>query len=54
MTLGIQFIAFFKIDATVVRAHACASGYQKGGNGTQALGRSKRGFTTKIHANEAF
>lgn len=38
------------LDATIVRAHACASGYQKGGNETQALGRSKGGFTTKIHA----
>lgn len=40
----------FMIDATVVRAHACASGYQKDGNEAQALGRSKGGFTTKIHA----
>ncbi|CZH22640.1 IS5-like element ISLpn10 family transposase [Legionella pneumophila] len=38
------------IDATIVRAHACASGYVKDGNETQALGRSKGGFTTKIHA----
>ena len=38
------------IDATIVRAHACASGYIKEGNETQALGRSKGGFTTKIHA----
>ena len=40
----------FMIDATVVRAHACASGYEKDGNEAQALGRSKGGFTTKIHA----
>lgn len=38
------------IDATIVRAHACASGYIKDGNDAQALGRSKGGFTTKIHA----
>ena len=38
------------IDATIVRAHACASGYIKEGNEAQALGRSKGGFTTKIHA----
>lgn len=38
------------IDATIVRAHACASGYSKDGNEEQALGRSKGGFTTKIHA----
>lgn len=38
------------IDATIVRAHACAAGYHKYGNEAQALGRSKGGFTTKIHA----
>ena len=38
------------LDSTIVRSHACASGYQKGGNAEQALGRSKGGFTTKIHA----
>lgn len=38
------------IDATIVRAHACAAGYNKDGNEAQALGRSKGGFTTKIHA----
>jgi transposase len=38
------------IDSTIVRAHACASGYEKGGNDIHALGRSKGGFTRKIHA----
>ena len=38
------------IDGSVVRAHACASGYKKDSQETQALGRSKGGFTTKIHA----
>lgn len=38
------------LDATIVRAHACVSGYIKNGNEIQALGRSKGGFTTKIHA----
>ena len=38
------------IDATIVRAHACAAGYLKDGSEAQALGRSKGGFTTKIHA----
>lgn len=38
------------LDATIVRAHACAAGYTKDGNDAQALGRSKGGFTTKIHA----
>lgn len=38
------------IDSTIARAHACAAGYKKAGNSTQALGRSKGGFSTKIHA----
>jgi transposase len=41
---------FTMIDATIVRAHACSAGYGKGTQDTQALGRSKGGFTTKIHA----
>lgn len=40
----------FMIDGTVARAHACASGYGKGQQEEQALGRSKGGFSTKIHA----
>lgn len=38
------------IDSTIARAHPCASGYEKDGNDKQALGRSKGGFTCKIHA----
>ena len=38
------------IDATITRAHPCASGYTKDGDDAQALGRSKGGFTCKIHA----
>lgn len=38
------------IDATIVRAHACSAGYKKGTQDQEALGRSKGGFTTKIHA----
>lgn len=38
------------IDATIVRAHPCAAGYEKGQQDREALGRSKGGFTTKIHA----
>jgi transposase len=38
------------IDATVVRAHACSGGYKKDSRDQEALGRSKGGFTTKIHA----
>jgi transposase len=39
------------IDSTVVRAHPCAAGASKksGGQEAQALGRSKGGFSTKIH-----
>ena len=40
------------IDGTIVRAHACAAGApqnQKDDPQDQALGRSKGGFTTKIH-----
>ena len=39
------------IDSTVVRAHPCATGAQKkrGGQQAQALGRSRGGFSTKIH-----
>jgi transposase len=38
------------IDATNVRAHACAAGYGKGQQNREALGRSSGRFTTKIHA----
>jgi transposase len=36
------------IDATIVRAHSCAAGY--GDQEEQGLGRSKGGFSSKIHA----
>jgi transposase len=38
------------IDATIVRAHACAAGYKKDSQQKEALGRSRGGFSTKIHA----
>ena len=40
------------IDATIVRAHHSAAGAlkKKGGQAEQALGRSRGGFSTKIHA----
>jgi len=38
------------IDATIVRAHPCAAGYKWGTGAQECLGRSKGGFTTKIHA----
>ena len=40
------------IDSTIVRAHACAAGAPQANSDEpedQALGRSKGGFTTKIH-----
>ena len=42
---------FLIIDSTVVRAHPCAAGASKknGGQAEQALGRSRGGFSTKIH-----
>jgi transposase len=36
------------VDGTTVRAHQCAAG-AVGGQAEQALGRSRGGFTTKIH-----
>jgi len=38
------------LDGTSIRAHACSSGYEKNSGEEQSLGRSKGGFTTKIHA----
>ena len=38
------------IDSTIVRSHACSSGYKKNSQTKECLGRSKGGFTTKIHA----
>lgn len=38
------------VDATIVRAHACAAGYKKDSQQEEALGRSRGGFSTKIHA----
>ena len=38
------------IDSTVVRAHACAAGAANSNAGAQALGRSRGGFSCKIHA----
>ena len=41
-------LEYIIIDATIVRAHACAAGY--GDQEAEGLGRSKGGFTSKIHA----
>lgn len=37
------------IDSTAIRAHPCAGGYEKGQQEREGLGRSKGGFTSKIH-----
>jgi len=38
------------LDATIIRAHPCAAGYKNNSQDKEALGRSKGGFTCKIHA----
>jgi transposase len=38
------------IDSTVVRAHPCAAGAEDSSAEQEALGRSRGGFSTKIHA----
>ena len=38
------------IDSTITRAHACAAGAAGSTAEAEALGRSKGGFSTKIHA----
>ena len=43
-----QDLEYVLIDSTIVRAHPCSAG--QGKQEEQALGRSKGGFTTKIHA----
>jgi transposase len=41
------------VDSTVIRAHPCAAGalQKSGGQDAQALGRSRGGFSTKVHVN---
>ena len=41
---------YVSVDTTVVRAHACSAGYRKDSQKEEALGRSRGGFSTKIHA----
>ncbi len=38
------------IDSTVIRAHACAAGAAESNAEAEALGRSRGGFGTKVHA----
>ena len=41
---------FMSLDATIVRAHQHSAGAKKKSARTQAIGRSRGGLTTKIHA----
>lgn len=45
---GGELDALQMIDSTTIRAHRCAAG-ETGGAQFQALGRSRGGFTTKVH-----
>ena len=45
---GGELYALQMIDSTTIRAHRCAAG-EAGGIQFQALGRSRGGFTTKVH-----
>lgn len=38
------------IDASIIRAHACAAGYEKNSQQDQALGRCVGGFSSKVNA----
>ena len=42
-----------RIDATIVRAHQPSAGAPQKGGGDEAIGRSKGGVSTKIHATVA-
>jgi transposase len=46
-------LEYLIFDSTVIRAHPCAAGalHQSGGQEKQALGRSRGGFSTKIHVS---
>ena len=41
---------YIMVDSTIVRSHACSAGYRKDSQDQECLGRSKGGFSTKIHA----
>ena len=43
-------LEYIMIDATIIRAHPCAAGYKKDSQNIEGLGRSKGGYTSKIHA----
>ncbi|MGZ8908127.1 MAG: transposase, partial [Methylobacter sp.] len=48
--VNILYLQQVLIDSTITRAHACAAGATGSNAEAEALGRSKGGFTTKIHA----
>ena len=43
-------LEYVLVNATIVRAHACAAGYKKDSAEDEALGRIQGGFRTKIPA----
>ena len=43
-------LEYLSIDSPIVRGHACSAGYRKDSHEEEALGRSRGGFSTKIHA----
>ena len=43
-------LEYVLVDATIVRAHACAAGYKKDSAEDEVLGRIQGGFRTKIPA----
>ena len=43
-------LEFAAIDSSVIRAHACAAGASGSSADNEALGRSKGGFSCKVHA----
>ena len=49
--VGDPDMEFILIDSTIVRAHQAAAGAprKRGGQSSQALGKSRGGFSTKIH-----
>ena len=50
---GYPDLEYLSIDSTVVRAHPCAAGVppQRVAKQAQALGRSRGGFSTKVHVS---
>lgn len=49
-TLGEHERCYLLIDSTIIKAHPHAAGAMKSGEWPEALGRSRGGFSTKLHA----